>query len=209
MDPKKVQTVLDWQALRMEKQLQSFLRFTNFYRQFIPSFAQIALPLTDLLQTKSSHTKPWPSQQLTWTPACQHAFENLKTLFSREPILKHPNIAVPFVVQTDASDVAVGAVLLHGNGCQILKHPPPGTRRVYSHFPRLPRRGVPKTGLAKSLPQRAQVEDRWHNSILALYQLSVIVPSTPGTSIQTQGVESWPGSPLVLSTPSCATSDRR
>lgn len=49
MNPNKVKMVLEWQAPRTRKHLQSFLSFANFYRQFIPSFAQVALPLTDLL----------------------------------------------------------------------------------------------------------------------------------------------------------------
>lgn len=49
MDPHKVQAVVEWQAPRTRKQLQSFLGFANFYWQFIPAFAKIALPLTDLL----------------------------------------------------------------------------------------------------------------------------------------------------------------
>ncbi|XP_039213407.1 uncharacterized protein LOC120314410 [Crotalus tigris] len=52
MDPLKVKAVLDWQAPTTRRQLQSFLGFANFYRQFIPSFAGVAHPLTELLKTK-------------------------------------------------------------------------------------------------------------------------------------------------------------
>ncbi|XP_015271184.1 PREDICTED: RNA-directed DNA polymerase homolog, partial [Gekko japonicus] len=48
MDPAKIQAVLDWEPPRTRKQLQMFLGFANFYRNFIQNFAQIALPLTDL-----------------------------------------------------------------------------------------------------------------------------------------------------------------
>lgn len=112
MDPKKVQAVLDWQAPTTGKQLQCFLGFANFYHQFIPAFAQVALPLTDLLRTKHLTRKAQPGQLVAWTPECQRAFETVKTLFSQEPILKHPDPTLPFIVQADASDVAVGAVLL-------------------------------------------------------------------------------------------------
>ncbi|XP_058041925.1 uncharacterized protein LOC131199783 [Ahaetulla prasina] len=114
MDPGKVKAVLEWAPPRTRKQLQSFLGFANFYRQFIPSFAQIALPITNLLKTKGD-TKPKPSLPLEWTMECQAAFEKLKRLFAAEPILKHPDMDVPFVIQADASDVAVGAVLLQNN----------------------------------------------------------------------------------------------
>lgn len=43
-------------------------------------------------------------------------FEQLKHLFAREPVLKHPDPTQAFIVQADASDVAVGAVLLQKNG---------------------------------------------------------------------------------------------
>lgn len=112
MDPKKVKAVLEWQAPGKRKQLQSFLGFANFYRQFILSFAQVALPLTDLLCTKNTRLKARPGQVLEWTPKCQKTFENLKAIFSQEPSLKHPDLALAFVVQANTSDVAVRAVLL-------------------------------------------------------------------------------------------------
>ncbi|XP_070800868.1 uncharacterized protein [Pituophis catenifer annectens] len=77
MDPKKVTTVLGWQAPGTRQQLQSFLGFANFYRQFIPTFAHIALPLTNLLRTKGPDV-PRLKQRLEWTEDCQRAFETLK-----------------------------------------------------------------------------------------------------------------------------------
>ncbi|KAK9401814.1 hypothetical protein NXF25_010170 [Crotalus adamanteus] len=121
MDPSKVQAVLDWQAPKTRRQLQSFLGFANFYRQFIPSFAIVVQPLTELLRTKHLKGKPRPSQQLEWTMNCQKAFELLKALFAKEPVLRHPDPSVPFVVQVDASDVAVGAVLLQKNDSRALQ----------------------------------------------------------------------------------------
>lgn len=123
MDPNKVKAVLEWQAPRTWKQLQSFLGFANFYRQFIPSFAQIALPLTDLLCTKHIKLgKPNPKQILEWTQSWQLAFERLKSLFAQEPILKLPDTSQTFLLQADASDVAVEVVLLQKNNQGVL-HP--------------------------------------------------------------------------------------
>ncbi|XP_015684957.1 uncharacterized protein LOC107300128, partial [Protobothrops mucrosquamatus] len=90
MDPAKVKAVIEWQPPKTHKQLQSFLGFANFYRQFIHSFAEIALPLTDLLRTGKEGGKPWMGQPLAWTMNCQTAFENLKRLFAVELVLKHP-----------------------------------------------------------------------------------------------------------------------
>ncbi|XP_070800866.1 uncharacterized protein [Pituophis catenifer annectens] len=77
MDPEKVKAVLKWAPPSTRKQLQSFLGFTNFYPQFIPSFAKISLPITNLLKTKGEG-KLKPSQPLKWTMKCQAAFEKLK-----------------------------------------------------------------------------------------------------------------------------------
>ncbi|XP_070797140.1 uncharacterized protein [Pituophis catenifer annectens] len=77
MDPEKVWAVLEWAPPCTCKQLQSFLGFANFYRQFIASFAKIALPITNLLKTKGE-VRPKPSQPLEWTMECQAAFEKLK-----------------------------------------------------------------------------------------------------------------------------------
>lgn len=62
----------------MCKQLQCFLGFSNFYRQFIPSFAKIALPITELLKIDKGGEKLRPSQPLNWTMECQAAFEKLR-----------------------------------------------------------------------------------------------------------------------------------
>lgn len=91
MDPAKVQLVMDWKAPKCCKQLQSFLGFTNFYWQFIPLFAWVALLLTNLLKTKHTTGKIRPNQPLQWTLECKRAFETLKVLFAKEPILKFPD----------------------------------------------------------------------------------------------------------------------
>lgn len=103
MDPCKVEAVVRWQAPRRVKDVQRFLGFANFYRTFIPNYASLTVPLTNLLRKKVPFH--WGSQQ-------QAAFETLKRAFLTEPILRYPDPARPFVVETDASDVAIGAVLL-------------------------------------------------------------------------------------------------
>lgn len=69
----------------MRRQLQSFLGFGNFYRQFILVFAQITVSITNLLNTKGKN-KPKPGQPLKWIMECQAAFEKLKRLFPAEPV---------------------------------------------------------------------------------------------------------------------------
>lgn len=110
MDPEKVQAVLEWAPPCIQKQPESFLGFANFYPQFIPLFAQIA----NLLKTKEEGN-PNPNQPLKWTMECQAAFEKLEHLFSVKLVLKHPDSNTPFIIQGDACDITVGAVLLQEN----------------------------------------------------------------------------------------------
>lgn len=110
--PKAILEFLPSPLSCIRKQIQSFLGFTNFYRQFIPSFAQITLPIMNFLKIKGER-KPKLSQPLKWTVECQAAFKKLKQLFTAEPMLRHPNPDTPFVIQAYASDMAIEAVLLH------------------------------------------------------------------------------------------------
>ncbi|KAL3968321.1 potassium voltage-gated channel Eag-related subfamily H member 3 [Sarotherodon galilaeus] len=101
-DPAKVKAVLEWPVPGSRKKLQSFLGFSNFYRRFIRDFSKVALPLTQLTS---------PKQPYLWSPAAQQAFDRLKSLFASAPILAQADLALPFVVEVDASDSGVGAVL--------------------------------------------------------------------------------------------------
>ncbi len=84
------------------KQLMQFLGLVNYYRRFIQDFAKIALRLTDLLK---------PNVKFMWDAQCELAFEKLKQALVAYPILRLPNYKEPFVVYTDASGYAIGAIL--------------------------------------------------------------------------------------------------
>ncbi|KAL0200738.1 hypothetical protein M9458_003925, partial [Cirrhinus mrigala] len=103
MDPQKLEAVRSWPLPTSLKQLQRFLGFANFYRRFIQGFSATAAPLTAL-------TKP-SRGDFQLTPEAIQAFKKLCHLFTTAPVLIHPNPAKPFVVEVDASDVGVGAVL--------------------------------------------------------------------------------------------------
>ncbi|KAL0173013.1 hypothetical protein M9458_033324, partial [Cirrhinus mrigala] len=109
MDKSKIQAVTEWPLPKTVKELQRFLGFTNFYRRFIRNYSSISAPLTSLLRDKPT--------KLMWSPAAVKAFASLKTSFTTAPILKHPDPQLPFVVEVDASDCGIGAVLsqLHGS----------------------------------------------------------------------------------------------
>ena len=104
-----------WEHPRTRRQLQSFLGFANFYCQFIHQFAEIAVPLTELLKTKGqgeTRKVKSPGSILQLTDACQAAFDKLKQMFVAEPIPQHPDPECPFIFQVDASDASVGGILL-------------------------------------------------------------------------------------------------
>ena len=108
-DPSKIKAVEDLAAPTTIEMLRSFLGLAGYYRRFIPQFATLAAPLTDLTK------KGTP---FIWTDKCQAAFLALKTSLCSAPVLAYPKFNEPFLLQTDASNVGLGAVLaqLDDNG---------------------------------------------------------------------------------------------
>ncbi|XP_019058307.1 PREDICTED: uncharacterized protein LOC104816062 [Tarenaya hassleriana] len=103
MDPKKIKSIREWVVPRTLPQLRSFLGLVNYYRRFILGYSSIAAPLSDMLKKD----RKWQ-----WTEQCQAAFDRLRTLVSEEPIMVLPDIGKPFEVHSDASDFAIGGVLM-------------------------------------------------------------------------------------------------
>ncbi|GAU44853.1 hypothetical protein TSUD_112270 [Trifolium subterraneum] len=101
-DPAKVQAIQDWPSPSNVKELRGFLGLSGFYRKFIKNYAGIAQPLTALLRKDS----------FNWTDGAQTAFDELKRAMVTAPILSLPDFSSPFVIQTDASGYAMGAVLI-------------------------------------------------------------------------------------------------
>lgn len=97
-----VQCVLDWPSPRNIKELEKFLGFVNYHRDFVPNMAEILSPITQL--TKKS-------VPFYWSPACEEAFEQLKSIMASPPVLAYPNNEDPYVLDTDASGVSVAAAL--------------------------------------------------------------------------------------------------
>ncbi|SLM34590.1 reverse transcriptase domain protein [Lasallia pustulata] len=102
MDPKKVKCIVDWQTPSKLKDVQAFLGFSNFYRQFIKSFSQIAKPLVALINKDA---------KFQWTDNCSQAFEYLKNSFIITPILKHYNLKKQTIIEADASDYLSSGIL--------------------------------------------------------------------------------------------------
>jgi hypothetical protein len=102
MDPVKIAGVTEWPTPTSKKEVQSFLGFTNFYRQFIRDFSHHARPLFDL--TKNDVKWHWSTKE-------QSAFDALKGQITSAPILSSPDNSSPFRIEADSSDFATGAVL--------------------------------------------------------------------------------------------------
>ncbi|KAL1263611.1 hypothetical protein QQF64_006350 [Cirrhinus molitorella] len=105
----KLQAILSCAPPSTKKSVLSFIGLIGWYRRFIPNFAGRAAPLTDL-------TKKISSSKVKWTPECEQAFQDLKSCLCKDPVLQSPNFDLPFVVQTDTSELGLGAVLLQGDG---------------------------------------------------------------------------------------------
>jgi hypothetical protein len=78
--------------------------FATYYSKCIRNFSELVAPLTDLLKGKSSNTVCWSAQ-------CEVAFQRLKAALVSAPVLRSPDFSRQFIVQTDASDIGLGAVL--------------------------------------------------------------------------------------------------
>ena len=102
MDPKKLSAIATWPAPTSRKELESFLGFTNFYRAFIPHYSDLTCALTDLLSKDS---------KFSWSDTSNNSFLKLKASFTNAISLHHPKDNLPFEVECDSSDYALGAVL--------------------------------------------------------------------------------------------------
>ena len=101
-DPKKIEAVTKWPQPATKTDVRSFLGLCSYYRRFVPSFADIARPLHVLTEERSP---------FVWTVSCQQAFEALKVALTKTPVLVLPTVDDDFILDTDASNVGIGAVL--------------------------------------------------------------------------------------------------
>lgn len=102
MAKNKVEAILDWPEPTRLKELQSFLGFANFYRRFIQGYSRVILPLTRLLKKSTKFELDEPARQ---------AFQTIKDAFIGADILRHFDPTLETIMETDASDYAISAIL--------------------------------------------------------------------------------------------------
>ena len=103
MSKRKVESITTWETPRNLKDIQRFLGFANYYRWFIKNFSALCRPLTDSLKKTNEEFK--------WTEIHQHSFEELKKAFTTAPILRHFDPSKEVIIETDASNFALGCIL--------------------------------------------------------------------------------------------------
>lgn len=116
-DPRKVADILSWPSPTSKTELKSFMGLAGYYRRFIEGFSKLASPLFRVSGL----------EVFEWTEECQTAFDSLKARLATAPVLAFPQTgdsAGRFVLDTDASAAALGAVLSQEIG---------GTERVIAY----------------------------------------------------------------------------
>lgn len=106
-DKNKYATILNFPVPTNADEVRRFVAFTNYYRRFIPYFSDLSAPLNNLLKK---------NVKFEWTKDCEKAFRTLKQKLLSPVILKFPDFTKKFILYTDASKIATGAVLTQKHG---------------------------------------------------------------------------------------------
>jgi hypothetical protein len=109
----KVEAITNFPPPQNKKGIQRFLGMAGYYRKYCENFSSVVSPMTDLLK-KNVHFK--------WDDKCQEAFEKVKGMLVKEPILVMPDFEKQFKLLVDASEIGAGAVLMQEQSTGI-DHP--------------------------------------------------------------------------------------
>ena len=102
MQNDKVAAIRDWPPCRNVSEVRAFMGLSGYYRRFVKDFSIIASPLYDLMKK---------GVKFCWSDACQEAFDTLKQRLMTGPVLALPENEGMYLLDTDASDTGLGAVL--------------------------------------------------------------------------------------------------
>lgn len=113
MDPERINPILNMPAPKTLKELRSILGMAGWYRRFLKNFSALTAPMSDLLKVPKKNGK---IPKFEWPKEANDAFLELKSALVSAPVLSSPNYDDEFTIQTDASEIGIGAVLTQGEG---------------------------------------------------------------------------------------------
>ena len=102
VDPRKVQSIVEWATPTSCAEVRRFTGLANYYRRFVEGYSEVAAPLTALGS---------PTARFAWTPEAQASFDALKLALASAPVLRTFDPTRRAVLTTDASNIAVAAIL--------------------------------------------------------------------------------------------------
>lgn len=102
VDPEKVEAIMSFPQPKTVKQVRRFIGLASWYRRFVPHFSTKIAPITSLLKK---------NKKFIWTEEQSEAFDVIKKDLANAPLLNCPDFERPFILQTDASTVGLGAIL--------------------------------------------------------------------------------------------------
>lgn len=105
-NPAKIEAIQKFPIPRTNREIKSFIGLLSYYRKFIPDLAKLTKPLTECLKK---------GRKITLDDRYVKAFETCKNILMNDPILQFPDFSKPFILTTDASNIALGAILSQGH----------------------------------------------------------------------------------------------
>ena len=111
MDPRNFETIVNWQKFENVKDVKAFIKFANFYQQFINNFFALISPFI-IFTCKN--------KAFVFNKKCKKAFAYLKIMFITTPVLQHFNLNQISVIKTDLSDYVIKSILSQYNKEKVL-----------------------------------------------------------------------------------------
>lgn len=114
-DPSKIDAIRTWPTPTTVTETRSFLGLASYYRRFIPEFSSISEPLYRLTDKGA---------KFEWSETCETAFNMLKSKLTSTPVLAYPDPSKTFILDTDACETGIGAVLsqMHEEGERVVAY---------------------------------------------------------------------------------------
>lgn len=108
-DPEKVRAMVEYPRPNTRTEVKRFLGVAGWYRRFVPNFAVMSAPITQLIKGQKK------GQAITWTTEAEESFVKIKEALVSAPVLASPDFTKLFSIQCDASDRGLGCVLVQAN----------------------------------------------------------------------------------------------